>query len=129
MTNTKITDPTGVEASNVSTPNDLFLVAKYLYFNRKFILNLSNNNLKDSPYFNFQFKDLKNFNIVFDESFMPNFVGGKIGKSTASKESYLGIFEFDFKGTKRPIAFIILGSSNINNDLNELINWVLKTYE
>jgi D-alanyl-D-alanine carboxypeptidase len=129
MTNTKITDPTGVEASNVSTPNDLFLLAKYLYFNRKFILNLSNNNLKDSPYSNFQFKDLKNFNIVFDESFIPNFIGGKIGKSTASKESYLGIFEFDFKGVKRPIAFIILGSSNINNDLNELINWVLKTYE
>jgi hypothetical protein len=125
MNSTVIADPSGISSSNVSSADDLFLLAKHLYYNRKFILNLTKGENLNSAYGDSKFKDLKNFNIIINEGF----VGGKIGKSSAAKETYLGVFEILFKGEKRPIAFIILGSSNINSDLLNLFNWVIKTYE
>jgi len=125
MNSTVIADPAGVLSFNVSSANDLFLLAKHLYFNRKFILDLTKGENLNSAYGKPKFKDLKNFNIIIND----NFIGGKTGKSTSAKETYLGIFEIPFKGEKRPIAFIILGSSNINSDLLNLFNWVIKTYE
>lgn len=124
MTSTVFTDPAGREAGNVSTPEDLFTLAKYIYVNRSFIFRMSSETLKTSAYEN-TFTGLSNFNLYKGD---PAFVGGKIGKSTSEGETYLGVFELDLGGEKRPIVIIVLDSKDIKKDIDILRNSVISEY-
>lgn len=124
MRNTQFTDPSGREAGDMSTPLDLFALLKYLYLNRSFLLKLSSETLPPSAYKN-SFSSLANFNLFKGD---PSFVGGKIGKSTSAKETYVGIFELDLQGEKRPIAIIVLGSSDVKKDVETLRSLVTDEY-
>jgi hypothetical protein len=99
-------DPAGSNADNLSNAQDLFALAKYIYNNRSFVFKISSGNLTTSAYGDPSFKNLENFNIPPGTE--SEFVGGKIGKSTAAKETYLGVFTVSIHGTKRPIAIILL---------------------
>jgi len=73
MTNSHFVDPNGVRLENVSTPLDLYQLAKYLYFNRSFILKMTKG-IFDNDYYGQPSYDLKNLNLFADD---PSFVGGK----------------------------------------------------
>ena len=127
MNNTKLTDPAGSESGNVSNAEDLFNLAKYLYNNRSFVLKISANKVGDNAYGAPPFRDLENFNLF---STNPEFVGGKIGKSSAAKETMLAIFEVEVKGKKRPIAIIVLGSDDrVGEDVSKILAWIEQGYE
>jgi len=125
MTHTVFTDPSGADAGNVSTPEDLFILAKYLYNNRKFILNISSGKLKDSAYGTPLFSDLQNFNDLYTHQY---FVGGKVGQTIAAKETNLSIFEIPVGDTVRPIALIVLGAESSKDDLTTLLEGVLNRF-
>lgn len=124
MKNTIFTDPSGADSGNVSTVEDLFMLSKYLYNNRKFLLLITSDNVDKSAY-SLSFSGLSNFNLYKDD---PNFVGGKIGKTTAAKESYVGIFEYYINGEKRPIAFIVLRSDDVLKDMNSLRSFISQKF-
>lgn len=114
MKSTTFVDPSGSGERNVSTAGELFNLAKYVHNNRSFIFKVTTGNLNYTAYGSPVFQSLANFNLV---SGAPGtFVGGKVGKTTAAKETYLGVFELDLLGEKRPIAVIILGSDNSTAD-------------
>lgn len=125
MTHTVFTDPSGADAGNVSTPEDLFVLAKYLYNNRKFILNISSGKLKDSIYGVPLFADLKNFNDLYTH---PYFIGGKVGQTIAAGETNLSIFEIPVGTTTRPVALVVLGAQSSKQDLTTLLESVVARF-
>lgn len=118
-------DTSGQDPGNLSSAKDLFYLAKYLYFNRQFILNVSRGKIywhlisKD-------FSDLENFNLFSEKE---NFIGGKSGKTSFAKETFLSIFEIEFKKEKRPIAILILGSDDFYSETKKILDWIKKNYE
>ena len=126
MDNTKFVDATGSGSENISTAQDLFNLAKYLYNNRSFVLKISTGRPGDNAYGPPPFQDLSNFNLFTDN---PSFVGGKIGKSEAAEEAMLAVFEIDIRGVKRPIAIIVLGSEGkVEDDISKILNWTKQNY-
>jgi D-alanyl-D-alanine carboxypeptidase len=126
MNNTAFADPSGVSADNISTAADLFSLAKYIYNNRSFLFKITTGNLTNSAYGPTTYKNLSNFNIIPTVS--DDFVGGKIGKSTTAKETYLGVFEVTIRGEERTIAVIILHSDELYSDMNVIFNYIHSVY-
>ncbi|MES2953037.1 MAG: L,D-transpeptidase family protein [Patescibacteria group bacterium] len=125
MTHSVFVDPSGAGDGNISTTEDLFNLAKYLYANRKFILEVSDGRVTNNAYGESAFPDVQNFNI-FDRD--PEFVGGKVGQTTAAKETIMSIFEIEIGGEKRPIVFIALGSENNGKDVEAMKRYVETTF-
>jgi len=125
MTHTVFTDPTGSSAGNVSTPEDLFTLARYIYLNRGFILNVSAGKVKASAYTS-AFSNIQSMNGFRDN---PEFIGGKVGQTTAAGGTMLAVFETPMRGEKRPIAVIVLGSDDYWKDVEILLSRVKGLYQ
>lgn len=126
MTATHFADAAGKDAENISTPEDLFVLLKYIRNNRSFVLNISTGNLTWSVYGEPTFTNLSNFNDFKVEN--ATFLGGKSGKTIAAGNTAVAIYELEIQGTKRPIAIIVLNSEDLTKDIPELVNHVLRTY-
>lgn len=105
---------------------DIFHLAEHLYNYRKFILNLTNKVVDNNAYGISQFGWLPNSNPLKD---IPGYIGGIIGKTAEGKETGLAVFEIDFNGSKRPVAFIILESDSIETDILGMLDYVKKSYK
>ena len=125
MGQTKFVDPSGSDAKNVSSAEDLFALAKYLYNNRSFILKMSTGSLNKTAYGSSIF-DLQNFNVFMDN---PEFVGGKVGLTKKAKSTMLAVFEIDLGEEKRPIAIIALGSEDAGKDIGIILEHIKTSYE
>jgi D-alanyl-D-alanine carboxypeptidase len=125
MTHTHFTDPAGMDEGNVSTTEDLFLLAKYLLNNRSFILKITSGTLGPNVYGPSEFKDLQNFNVFIGD---PDFVGGKVGKTNAAKQTMMAIFKENFEGHVRPIVIIVLGSERDADDVRAIKSAILSAY-
>ena len=124
MENSYFKDPSGISLENQSSPKDLYLLAKYLYFNRTFILNLTKGTLY--PHLTMRkIENLKNFNCFFGKDYL---LGGKIGKMK-QEETSLSIVEIEFKQEKRPIAIIVLGSKDACKDSQKILDWIEQTFQ
>jgi hypothetical protein len=122
MLHTHFSDPSGSQADNVSTTEDLFMLAKYIYNNRSFIFNITSGKLAANAYGPSGFIDLRNFNDFVDNEY---FFGGKNGKTTAALETNISVFELPSGSAKRPIVSIILGSSGVAKDSQVLLDYTL----
>ncbi|MDD4931530.1 MAG: L,D-transpeptidase family protein [Candidatus Colwellbacteria bacterium] len=125
MSDSYFTDPSGKDDSNLSTAEDLFNLAKYVYNNRGFIFGMSSGRLTKSVYGEPQFSDLSNFNLFGDD---PDFIGGKIGKTSAAHETMLAVFDLELSGEKRPVAIIMLGSDEVGGDVRKAVDWLKANY-
>ncbi|MBI2514699.1 L,D-transpeptidase family protein [Candidatus Wolfebacteria bacterium] len=121
MENARLVDPAGREDENAGTAQDLFNLAKYLYANRSFVLKITTGKLNYSAYGSPSFTGLQNFNPLHDRE---DFIGGKIGKTTAAGETLLEIFEMEIQNTKRPIAVVLLGSENSEADAQKILDYI-----
>lgn len=122
---THFEDNFGGGDGNLSSAKDLFFLAKYLYNNRHFLLDISRGKIYHhliSKYLN----DLKNFNCFSEKE---NFIGGKVGKTTKAGEVLLSIFEIEFGKEKRPIVIVVLGSVDSCGDGEKILTWLEKTFE
>jgi hypothetical protein len=126
MPQTHFADASGLSPENISTAEDLFNLAKYMYNNRGFLLGVSAGRVERADLYGTPaFSDLKNFNLFAND---PAFVGGKIGKTDAAQETFIGIFEFDVRSEQRPIAVILLGSQDIAADTQRILGHIRTTY-
>lgn len=125
MRHTQFADPSGASPENISTADDLFMLAKYIYNNRSFIFKITSGKLKDSAYGQSDFADLSNFNDFADNEF---FVGGKVGQTVAAGETSLSVFEFPTTDGKRPVVLIVLGSVARTTDANTLLEYTLNHF-
>ncbi len=125
MKNSKFVDSSGKEPENISSAEDLFVLSKYLFNNRSFILKISAGNIKNSAYGQSLYQDLENFNVFQDD---PDFIGGKVGQTIEAGQTILSIFETELNGQKRAIVIIALGSLDRVTDAKQMIEYVRYNY-
>lgn len=125
MGHTVYVDPSGAAAENISTPEDLFMLAKYLYNNRSFVFNITSGKLKGSAYGATVFANLQNFNDLVGHEY---FFGGKVGQTIAAGETNLSVFEIPVGTTTRPVALVVLGAEDSEHDLSLLLKNVLNRF-
>jgi len=134
MEKTSFIDPSGLDAENVSTAQDLFYLAKYILNNRIPLLKISRGERVTSfGKVHFDLKSLENKNIFFEH---PDFIGGKTGLIAVSE--YVGLFVFRFPletnddiEPERKIVIILLGSptsDDLEKDAQNILNWLKENY-
>jgi len=118
MADSEFVDSSGVLSGNISTAEDLFQLAKYLYFNRSFILHMSMGEENRIAYGPPRYTYLQNLN---DIPGITNEVGGKVGVSTSAANSMLSVLELEINGEEHPVAIIVLGSDDAKRDIKTLL--------
>jgi D-alanyl-D-alanine carboxypeptidase len=130
MINTNFVDPSGSGAENISTTEDLFVLAKYIYNNRRFVFDLANTEKMKkitATYGSPIWKDLGNFNNFTN---IAGFVGGKNGQSTSALQTNASVFEKkvsmvdefgELTFENRPVVFITLGSENVKKETEKML--------
>lgn len=124
MKDTRLTDPSGSEHSNISSVADLLRLAQYLYNNRSFVLKISSGAEVPTLYRVTTFDNMQNFNEVPG---VPGFRGGKVGKNSIGETALL-LFDIDIDGTKRTVAVALLDSQDRNADARALLSHIERTY-
>lgn len=126
MNRTHFADPAGRKFENVSTAEDLFVLLKYVYNNRSFVLKISTGELNTSAYGAPIYGDLQNFNNFG----VPNaeFVGGKVGQTLAAGNTAIAVYNLTIQGEERPVAFVLLNSQDVKTDMQEMVAYVLRAY-
>ncbi len=120
LTNTHFADPSGLHAGNTSTVRDLLGLITYIYNTRKFIVDLTANQDLTTAYISGEFGTLSNFNEVEG---LENFIGGKVGETTAAGQTSVTLHKIKVKGAERIIAIVLLNSDSRNADVTELIGY------
>jgi len=126
MKDTYFVDPSGVEGGNTSTLQDMFLMTKYIYHNRSFILRFSSESLDNAAYSPSQWSGLENHNSIRG---LPGFVGGKTDESATAGGVGVGIFEVSLGGETRPIMIAVVGSSDERADIETILDYIKAGFE
>ena len=124
MNATNFVDAYGYDEGNVSTVEDLFYLAKYLFNNRRWILDIT----KGEIFNNFgpiSFRELKNLNLFYNED---EFIGGKVGSTPTAKKTGVFIFNLEVKDEQKPIAIILLGSEDNKKDVELILSWIKSNF-
>ena len=123
MEQTNFIDPSGFEPENVSTTQDLFYLARYVFNIRPLLLEITKGKeVLSFGQVGFNVKEFWNKNIFINDE---TFIGGKAGFIKASKQTALFTFRFtDKNSSERNVAIILLGSDNIESDAQKSYIWL-----
>lgn len=123
MQGTSFADASGVSAENLSTPDDLFRLLRYLADKKSFTLTMTRLKEKDvSAKSGVVFKVMN----VNDPVFREPFIGGKAGQTTAAGETMAAVVSLPIEGETRRIAVIVLKSTDRLADTLALTAWMKK---
>jgi D-alanyl-D-alanine endopeptidase (penicillin-binding protein 7) len=125
MLNTNFSDPSGLSSENISSVEDLYRLTKYIYDNKKFILDLTVNSGLSNAYVGDEFSDLVNFNQIED---VANFVGGKVGETNDAGQTSVSLHEINVQGKIRTVAVVVLGSDNRSDDIKQLLSYTTERF-
>lgn len=125
LKNTHFADPSGLNAGNTSTVRDLLGLITYVYTTRQFIVDLTANQDLPTAYISGEFGTLSNFNEVKG---LENFIGGKVGETTAAGQTSVTLHKIKVKGVERVIAIVLLGSDSRNADVTELLRYATERF-
>lgn len=118
-------DPSGAK-NDLSTPEDLFTLLKYIYSNRQFVFSITSGTLTDSAYGTPSFAGIANFNRL--KNLPAQFVGGKIGQTNEAGETFAGVYTVKVGNEDRLIAVVLLGSRDVQSDISKLLSFVKNQY-
>jgi D-alanyl-D-alanine carboxypeptidase len=125
MTQTHFTDPSGLDNGNVSSVGDLLRLIQYIYKKRHFIIDISTGVKLPDIYITGEFSGLSNFNTVDG---LDNFMGGKIGETSAAGQTSVTLHRLTVKGEERVVAIIILGSESRDADVTALLRYAKERF-
>ncbi len=116
---TSFVDPSGIGDGNQSNATDLFLLLRYLYQSKRYVLELTRKVEEARPELDHYWRN--NSPLVTQA----NYLGGKSGKTTAAKETLSAIFDLPLaEFERRPIAIILLRSQDRDQDVQTLLNYL-----
>ncbi len=125
MSHTKFVDPNGTSLENVSTTEDLFMLAKYIYNNRSFIFDITSGKVKTNTYGESIFSSLGSANSVNTKNY---FFGGMSDNSDVFGGYNLAIFKVPMGDTVRPLFFVTIGSKDEKGDIEKGLEYVLEKF-
>ncbi len=125
MHNSVFTDPSGLDAGNISTVGDLYTLVRYINEQRSFIFDITDTTRVSTDYEGGEFGKLVNFNQIED---MDSFVGGKVGETNAAGQTSVSLHQLQIQGEERLIVVILLGSDGRSKDVLALLNHVDQTF-
>jgi hypothetical protein len=152
MEDSIVTSPSGWDGKSVSNTSDMFRLLKYVYNNRPFLLSLSGNQKNAYPKPKISPKTLSEFGA--DKAYL----GGIVAKEPEQKitlssdkqtsavmlfatsttqnnrkknlgQDAMVVFEIQFQNELRPIAIIVLDSSNPTSDVQKMRSYVTERYK
>lgn len=126
MTHTTFVDPTGVSEENVSTAEDMFMLAKYIYNNRSFIFNITSGKVRTNTYGESTFTNLGSTNSMSNERY---FFGGIGDEKNIENQNNLSVLEIKNDTSVRPIFFVSLMSKDPKTDIQSGIDYLLTHYK
>ncbi len=118
LINTEYDDASGLSQYNVSTVADLFKLTQYIYNDHSYIFDITTKQVLEIGD-----KTWRN-NSRFRND--PAYVGGKNGYTDAARKTQIALFEHDFEGQTRTLAYIVLGSDDVGVDINMLRGYIRK---
>jgi D-alanyl-D-alanine carboxypeptidase len=125
MNSTHFTDPSGIDAGNVSSVGDLLRLISYIYEKRRFIIDLTAGKKLPDMYTTGEFTGLQNFNKVRG---LDNFIGGKVGETSAAGQTSVTLHTLHVKGQDRVVAIIVLGSEGRAADVTALLQYAQERF-
>ncbi len=126
MSNTHFADPTGNSSDNISTTEDMFMLAKYIYNNRSFLFNITSGKVKTNTYGKSIFTDLGNGNEFYGTE---SFVGGVSGTTDTVTGYNFSVFELPINNSVRPIFFLSFDSKDTKGDVVGAMRYVRGKYK
>lgn len=125
MSQTKFTDPSGLDAGNVSSTQDLLRLLQHITETYPFIFDITATGAVEELLGMQAYDDLQNYNVVAE---VDSFVGGKIGETIAAGKTSATIHTLTVQGEERTIAVILLGATQRDHDVQTLLRFVDQTY-
>lgn len=127
MLDTEFIETSGYDPENTSTARDIFRLANYILNTRPLLWEITKGKpVRSFGGISFDVENLWNKNLFIND---PAFLGGKTGYIVASR--YTGVFLFKFNdqgGSQRNIAIVVLGSENLEQDVQRLYTFLQKSY-
>jgi D-alanyl-D-alanine carboxypeptidase len=115
MVNTYFDDASGLSAGNTSSVDDLFKLIRYIYSYRSYIFDIT---VKKSH--QGQHTWYNNSSFRSDE----NHIGGKNGYTDHAQKTQVVIFNTKFEGGDKKIAYIVLKSGDVKEDIRTMRKFV-----
>jgi hypothetical protein len=126
MENSRFVDSHGFGLENVSCAQDMFQMARYLFFTKPPLLEITKGKeVRSFGGISFDIEEMANENVFFKD---PDFIGGKAGYSGSTGDSGLFIFRIPLKGEERVVAIALLGSKDLKGDTQKIYQWVGENY-
>lgn len=117
LTDTAFVEPSGLDDDNRSTSVDLFRFTQYLWFNKKSLLDMTNQ------------RSHKVWRNIHPFVSLNTFQGGKTGFIPEAKKTVVSVFTVPFgEFEERPVAIVALGSDNIRIDTERLRVWAKNNF-
>ncbi|TSC71793.1 MAG: poly-gamma-glutamate synthesis protein (capsule biosynthesis protein) [Parcubacteria group bacterium Gr01-1014_70] len=118
LTNTIYREPSGLDPENQSTALDMFKLVQHLWNNKRSLVEMTSER---------SHKAWRNIHPFVSKN---SFEGGKTGFIPEAKKTIVSIFsvpmgEFD----ERHVAVVVLGSENLQSDVERLRIWVKQNFE
>jgi poly-gamma-glutamate synthesis protein (capsule biosynthesis protein) len=123
LSDTSFDDPSGLDSDNVSTAEDLFRLARYIYHSKNYILKITQKKehkieeAGGAPLYHWY-----NTNkILLNDGFL----GGKNGYTPEARETSVSLFTVKLgEFSERNIAIVVLSSERREEDVAAMLNWV-----
>ena len=121
LLNTEYEDASGLSPNNKSSVTDLFRLVQYIHEYRSYLFEITIEKKKD----------LGNKTWFSNSRFRSDdaYVGGKNGFTDEALKTQIALFEQEFGGEKRTVAYIILRSSDVASDIGVLRNFIEKNVQ
>lgn len=124
MSQSSFADASGLSPRNISSALDLSLLAKHLYYNKKYLLDMTKEEDMSITSTDGVLWNVTNQNVLAPD---PYFRGGKLGYTDEAGQTSLSIFTVQVGNEVRPIAVVVLNSKDWKQDTRTLLRWLVET--
>ena len=126
MQDSSFEDSSGLSPKNISTVQDLAVLAQHLYDTKEYLLGMTSEAEVTITSTEGATRLVVNQNKLADD---PHFRGGKLGYTDEAGQTALTIFNVPLGGETRPVAVVVLGSKDWKQDTRTLLRWLVNTVE
>ncbi len=129
MDGTAVVNPSGIGTANVTTPRDLFQLAKAVRQYRQFLFDMTYDLNAAMMYGPIKFENL---HIVNPLSETEGYKGGMVARgetiNNVDTQSVLAAYELTVRDTKRNVVIVILNSEHLTDDVKNMITYIKQMY-